>query len=142
MSRAMVHILKRPRRLRGLTLIEVLVALVIIGGSVTAMLVAQSNCLAGLKGSQMELTAQHLAKELIATWAIDKEDLHLSASGSIAGRRGWSWQRTSQRFSLVDGVSATEVTLNIEFDTGMRRSATWHRGFVWLIDDAASQKGG
>lgn len=130
-----------PRRLHGLTLIEVLVALVIIGGSVTTMLVAQSNCLGGLKGSQLELTAQHLAKELMANWKIDKEDFHSDASGSISNRRGWTWQRTARRIQVTDSATATEVTLHLEFDTGMRRTAAWRRGFVWLIDDSANQKG-
>ena len=136
-----VHTHRRRRRRHGLTLIEVLVALVIIGGSVTSMLVAQSNCLGGLKGSQMELTAQHLAKELIATWAVDKEDLHLDASGSISSRRGWTWQRVARRIPLTEDAIATEVTLHIEFDSGLRRTAVWRRGFVWLIDESASQKG-
>ena len=130
-----------PRRLHGLTLIEVLVALVIIGGSVTTMLVAQSNCRGGLKGSQLELTAQHLAKELMANWKIDKDALHSDASGSISNRRGWTWQRTARRIQVTDSATATEVTLHLEFDTGMRRTAAWRRGFVWLIDDSANQKG-
>lgn len=137
----MVHTPRRFRRLRGLTLIEVLVALVIIGGSVTTLLVAQSNCLGGLKGTQLELTAQHLAKELIANWAVDKEDLRSDASGGISDRRGWTWHRAARRVKLTDDAVATEVTLHIEFDSGMRRTATWRRGFVWLIDDSTSQKG-
>ena len=136
-----VHTPRRSRRLRGLTLIEVLVALVIIGGSVTSMLVAQSNCLGGLKGTQLELTAQHLAKEIMANWTIDKEALHSDASGTISNRRGWTWQRTTRRIQMTDSATATEVTLHIEFDTGMRGSPAWRRGFVWLIDDSTSRKG-
>lgn len=137
----MVHTHGKRRRLHGLTLIEVLVALVIIGGSVTTMLVAQSNCLVGLQGTQLELSAQHLAKELIANWAIGKENLHSDASGGIANHRGWTWQRTARRVQLTENAAATEVTLHLEFDTGLRRTAAWRRGFVWLIDESTSQKG-
>lgn len=127
-------------RRSALTLIEVLVALVIIGGSVTAMLVAQSNSLGALKGSEMELTAQHLAKELIATWAVDKEDLQSDASGGIPAHRAWTWRRATKRIALIEGTNATEVTLHVAFDSGIPRAAPWRREFVWLIDKPTGQK--
>ena len=42
---------------------------------------------------------------------------------------------------VTDSAMGTEVTLHLEFDTGIQRTTAWRRGFVWLVDDSANQKG-
>jgi len=93
------------RRWLALTLIEVVAALLILGGSATAVLVAQADSVAHLETSRLQLTAQHAARELIATWKIEKEDLTLPATGVVPGASGWTWQRSSQQLSIAERAS-------------------------------------
>lgn len=131
-SRAL-RTITRHRYPRGLTLIEVLAALVIIGGSVTTMVIAQSNCLEGLSQSRLETTAQHLARELIANWTVSGEDLHTPASGRIANRPRWSWQRSADSVSLSESKKATQITLRLTHTDQDTAGGSWSRKFVWLI---------
>lgn len=125
----------RSNRRRGMTLIEVLAALVIIGGSVTAILVAQSNSLGALKSSQLDLTVQHLAKELTAKWEVNEEDQSVSASGQVDNRDSWRWTRTTRPIRLSNQIDATEVRLALTYEADRDATRRWRREFVWLFDD-------
>lgn len=114
----------------GLTLIEVMAAVVILGASVTTMLVAQANAADRLKTAQMDSTAARIAHELIMEWRLTEEDVTGTAHGSIADVNDWRWRRTSQVIDVADGVTAVHVTLVIERDEEAARP--WSRTFDWL----------
>lgn|GEM_PF-2748244 len=124
----------RHKRCLGLTLIEVLAALVIIGSSVTAILVAQSNSLDALTSSRRDLIAQHLAKELIANWELEEEDLRIDASGRISNDSDWSWSRSARGIRVADQIAATEIRLALVCRREAEALRPWRREFIWLIE--------
>jgi len=120
---------------RGLTLIEVLAAVLLIGTSVTTMLVTQGRAVDQIRGSSRQLMAAEIARELIAGWRLTEADLTTAASGTVAARTGWTWRRTSEVLSVAAGISAREVTLELTWPADALAGASGRRSFHWLIDD-------
>ena len=119
----------------GMTLVEVVASLMILGGSVTTMLVAQSASLEQMSAARLQLIAGHQAKELIATWRLEKVDLKAPTSGAFSDMQGWSWRRTASLTKIVDGIEFQEVTLTMIYKDPDRRSTEWMRSYRWLIRD-------
>ena len=116
----------------GLTLVEVLASLVIIGGSVAAILVAQSNCLQHIEASRLQLTARDIATELIAAWRLNGSDLSMDTRGEVEGMTGWAWRRSSQPSDVLKSVKVTEVKLEIIHRDPHLPGAVWVRSYFWL----------
>lgn len=116
-----------------MTLVEVIASLVILGGSVTAMLVAQSASLDQMSTARRQLIARHEAQELIAVWRLSDADLSASANGAIEGLPGWSWRRSAERLNVTQEAELLEVTLEMVFQDPDGRSAAWVRPFRWLV---------
>ena len=120
---------------RGMTLVEVLAATLIMGGAVTVALVAQANGLRQLRLADRTLVAQDIARELIAAWRIEEQDVSSPESGRVDGRDGWRWSRSVAEATLDGGLAVTEVTLRIEYHERRGREQPWHRDFHWLERD-------
>lgn len=121
---------------RGMTLVEVLAATLIMGGAVTVALVAQASGLRQLKLADRTLVAQDIARELIAAWRIEEQDVSLPESGGVDGRDGWRWSRSVTEAKLDGGLAVTEVTLRIEYHERQGWEQPWYRDFHWLERDA------
>lgn len=130
----------RPHRpsksLRGLTLIEVIASLVIVGTCVSAMLVAQGDSLRRLADCDRQLMARNLAHELIAGWKLDGEDLRQPEAGQLEEFDGWCWRRSANEYEIIERITGTEITLCIEKCPGRATTSTWSRCYSWLITDA------
>jgi len=126
MKRDRVH-----RLARALSLVEVLASIVIIGGAVTTMLVAQSNSIATLKTARLESQADDFARNLIARWRLNSEDVSAIASGEIPGQQRWTWRRQSEPFHAGEKVQATLIMLTI-VRAGSHAEAPWVRRYQWL----------
>ncbi len=116
-----------------MTLIEVLAALMIIGGSVTTMLVTQSNALAQLETCRLQGTAQSLAKELIAEWTLEGTDVSSAEVGTFTNDKHWSWKRSATDTMVNGTVAATEITLEMRYVNPDARTAKWVREYRWLM---------
>ena len=116
------------RPTRGMTLIEVLAALVILGTAATSILVAQARAIEQAKVAALEVEAAAMANELIANWRLNEEKMADSASGRIDGQGEWSWRRTSERKELGAERSVMEVRLELTY---LADSATWSRSYFW-----------
>ena len=121
-------------RRRALTLIEVVASLLILGGSITALMVAQSNSLASLQDSRLQLAAQQMAKELIANWRIENEALTVPASGTVPDSAHWTWRRVAERVSVNEGVSVMEIILELVYTRPDRQAPSWIREYRWWIE--------
>jgi Tfp pilus assembly protein PilV len=132
----MTPTLRIDSRARGLSLVEVVAALLILGGAITVMLVAQSRALMALKSSHLELTALHLAKDLIATWDIEKPGAVRSASGTFPKEEGWSWRRSSRPLADEDMSGMVEITLELCFSGIESQEKSRCMEYVWLARTA------
>lgn len=97
----------------GLMLIEVLAALVLLGGAVVGMLVAQGRCLRQLDDARRKGTAAHLASELLDHWQLHDDVALVSDEGVFEGHPQWSWRRTAQATTVAETVEMTRVVLEI-----------------------------
>ncbi len=126
---------QRSCRRAGITLIEVVAALVIVGGSATAMLLAQARNLEKLTGSRVDLAARDIASELIGTWRLQDADLKTPSEGRVGTEFQWRWKRSAQVRPVTDAWSATEITLELTLLPleGSMRTRRWE--YTWLVND-------
>lgn len=110
---------------------EVLAALVIMGGAVTSLLLVQARSVEQVQGARLSLDAERLARELIAEWRLQRAELDTQDEGAL--ENGWRWKRTQRRVDISEHAVASEITLRIEHVTDMHRGERWIREFVWLI---------
>lgn len=114
------------------TLVEVLAAVLIIGTAVTSLVVGQAQAMKQLHASELQLTSQHLARELIANWELEEVDLKSGESGIIEGQSSWSWQRTSHfPDDMPDGVH--EIVLKLSWQGERTNNNIWTRSHRWLV---------
>jgi prepilin-type N-terminal cleavage/methylation domain-containing protein len=123
-----------PRRRRsGLTLVEVMAALIILGGAVTIMLVAQARSVNQFHAAQRSLSAGRIAGELLANWKLTGEDLTKAASGIVQNEPDWRWERYARPLMRFDDLDVTEVQLTLYHAANAGPISFWSRGFHWWI---------
>jgi Tfp pilus assembly protein PilV len=115
-------------RVRGLTLIEVVAALVLMAGVVSALLLAQGRLLGKLRGIEEQELASHLAREIIAQWKLERPT---ATQGEVEEYPGWRWIRQESTTLLVRDPLVREVTLQIVHRTadGAERTVA---SYQWL----------
>jgi len=78
----------------GLTLIEVLIAMVILSVGVSSMMLAMSRCLAVVRTARNRDVARSLLWLMDVEHPIDKQSIEeLSESGDFEDTEGYTWQR-------------------------------------------------
>jgi Tfp pilus assembly protein PilV len=125
-------------KLRGLTLVEVVASLLIMGSAMAALLVGQSRSLRQIDEAEHQLTATLIARELIANWRLEGQDLMTAGSGEILNQPGWLWTRRGERRSMANDLFVSEVTLVIECRTEVLFAASRKWEYRWLIDEPRS----
>ena len=124
-----------PSRRAGVTLLEVIAAAVILGTSVTTMLLAQGNTIEQLSLSRRQLTASAIANELIAHWRLTNENVATPSSGSVDGLAGWRWARSSESITVAEGVAVTRVILTVTFVGDGSERTNWTRVYRWIASE-------
>jgi type II secretion system protein I len=97
---------------QGMTLVEVLAALALLGVSVETLLWAQTRVIESVKNAEIRSVAAMAAEELIAEWELNEIDVREPDEGAIPGK-GWSWHRDSRPRLVTEGVELIEVRLAI-----------------------------
>jgi Tfp pilus assembly protein PilV len=115
---------------RGLSLIEVVASLVLVGTTVTALLEAHGRSLDQLHAIRTQQSASSLARELINQWKLDPAAGRLAVEDTFPSRSGWRWTRIALPFGSASQVELQEVTLRIYQTDGQGReklvtSYTW-----------------
>lgn len=123
---------------RGMTLVEVLAAALIMGGIVTTALVGQAKALRQITAAERTVQAANLARELLASWEIENRDLSSPYEGAFDTPKGWRWRRRDGSIRLAGGVEVREVTLDIEYQ-GSDTQVPWRREFRWLSQNVENE---
>ena len=138
----------------GLTLIEVLAALTILGTTITSMLVAYGQAAHQMHDARLRREAHERAAELLVRWELDAEPLDTNAQGilprtenflsasprtEIDAQDQWHWTRTVRRVRPTPQVEMNEITLTVErqYETGRRENLAT---VVWLAPVAQRQE--
>lgn len=93
-------------RARGLTLIEVVAALVILAVTTTALTVAHARSLEQLRVLRHQETAAMLAEEWLAARALEDLPAVESSSGTFEHQPGWRWALAGGPWLPDDGGPA------------------------------------
>ena len=101
------------RRARGMMLIDVLAALVLLGGTVVTLLLAQSRAVQQLAWSRQHATASMLASELLTSWRLAETDVRAPDAGVFPDHPDWSWRRTAAQTIVAETVEAIEIRLDV-----------------------------
>lgn len=118
---------------RGLSLIEVMASLLIMGTLVAAMLTSMAGSIRQMSTAEAQLRASHIARELLAEWNLKKEDLTASSSGTVDALSEWSWTRSAQKREVVPGFTVSEITLAIARTADGSQLNSWQQEFkVWV----------
>jgi Tfp pilus assembly protein PilV len=97
----------------GLTLVEVLAALVLLAGTVTAMLLTQAEALRQESATANQHTAAGVAEALIQSWRLGGNDVTVPAEGMFQSHAGWAWKRTVGPFAGKGAVELLRIRLTI-----------------------------
>lgn len=125
------------QRRAGVTLLEVIAAAVILGTSVTMMMLAQGNMIEQLSVSRRQLTAGAVAHELIARWQLTEENMTEPSSGTVDGLPGWRWARSSESTTVAQGVTVTRVALSVTHWGDGHEPTNWTRVYRWIVSENA-----
>src|ERR1700722_13565258 len=86
------HRRSNDRSRLGMTLIEVMVALVILGTLLVCAVVARGRYLRQSAIAQLKLNAIAAADSLLAQWWLDPQKVPRAASGEVPGVQKLTWQ--------------------------------------------------
>ncbi len=107
---------KRPASKHGLTLIEVLIALIILSVGVSAMMMAMSRCLAVVRTARNRETAHALIQRVEIEFPITAEEIdETSETGTFDDTPGYTWQREVTMVDAEERPGLFMVTTRIEW---------------------------
>lgn len=112
-------------RAKGLSLIEVVVSLVLIGTTATMLLTAHSRSLEQLRATSNSETASILARELITQWKLEPPDETSPMDGRFESHPKWGWAGESVPYPSQGQSELQQVTLTIH--------RTDQRGFDQIV---------
>lgn len=79
---------------QGMTLIEVLLAMLILGISIGALMTNASRCLSIIRKSRQYETARYLIQKVEREYPLDEENVANSeTAGTFEGYEGYRWER-------------------------------------------------
>lgn len=102
-----------PRRRRGLTLVEVIAALVILGTVLVGLVMARSRHAHQVATSRQRMAAVRATDELIASWWTSQAGVPEEATGSVPGSEGMAWQTRPVRNVEVESVGGRVVRVEV-----------------------------
>ena len=116
---------------RGFTLIEVVAALVLLSGTVVALINVESRSLQQLAASTHQRTAARLAEELLAHWQLQECGLCTEADGAFGDCPGWSWRRSVTQTAVTPPTGLLQIELAI-IRTDEQGEPQTVATYVWL----------
>ena len=101
---------------KGLTLIEVLLAMVILTIGVSALMVAMSRCLGVVRTARNRETARSLIRLVDIDYPIERVDMaELSESGDFEGREGYTWFRDIEMVDEEERPGLFLITIRVQW---------------------------
>ena len=112
----MNHSARRCKAKSGMTLIEVLIAMVILSVGVSSMVLAMSRCLAVVRSARNRDVAQNLLWLMAAQQPLDRLSIEeVSESGDFENVEGYIWYREVIAVDEEQRPGLFQVTSRIEW---------------------------
>ena len=117
---------RKTGRTSGMTLIEVMLAIVILGLALGALIEAASRALAVVRRARNYEQARHMLGLVEAEqplWAEDEIEAGTQSGGFESGPEGWSWERQLEDFGVDDEQKEGlfRMTTRVYWSQGERR---------------------
>lgn len=103
----------RRSRSRGLTLIEVVAAIAILGSVLVGLLLAQSRHTDQLIKARLQSSAVVATDELIAQWSTQPQGVPIDAEGSLPAVEGVTWRTLFVANAPIVEVGARVVRVEV-----------------------------
>ena len=101
---------------KGLTLVEVLLALVILSVGVSSLMMAMSRCLAVVRTARNRDVARGLVQRIDVEFPIEEVDMaDLSESGNFDNMDGYAWFRDIEIVDEEERPGLFMVTLRVQW---------------------------
>ena len=133
------HAAKRNRTQKqrtAMTLVEVMASLLVLGGAITGILLADSRSVAQIHAARQQIDAAEVARELVVNWRIEGVDLGAPSSGRARPDERWTWERTSGPRFIHEQIRMVEVVLRLRFQPTGQSDRTVDYEYHWLIHEA------
>ena len=108
-------------RPKGLTLIEVVASLAILGTLLVAVLLAEARCRRQSAGANARLAACREAESLLETWWADLEKFPRNGQGEVENQREFFWRTSTLGNQEVEKLGGRVVRLEIFSRLGASR---------------------
>jgi hypothetical protein len=129
----------KKRSTAGLTLVEVMLAVLIAGTGIAAMVAATGRCLTVVRRAKNFETARHLIGQVEVEEPLQLKDeiMDESESGAFSGRyHGFTWQRTIVDISEAEEDQGLyEVTTRVSWSDAGRASHEEVVTYVYAPED-------
>ena len=102
----------RSRR-GGVTLIETVAAVAILGSSLVALVLTSAKLTVQSRLAQDRITACEIAENQLRTWWPNPKTLPRNGSGPVAGHKGWTWRTQTTANKQADEMKGQTVVLEI-----------------------------
>lgn len=108
------------RKRSGVTLIEVLAALALLGSLAVAMVLSRGRLVEQHRLAEKKLEAVQAADVLLAQWwAADEKHVPVGLSGRIDGKPGWLWETEAIASDALVPFDAHIIRLRILDETSL-----------------------
>ena len=102
------------RRRSGVTLIEVLAALALLGSLAVAMVLSRGRLVEQHQRAEQKMQAIDIADQLLAQWwASEPKAIPVNTSGPVEGHQDWVWETASYQQRALQPFDAHIVRLRI-----------------------------
>ena len=98
---------------RGVTLLEVIVALALMGSVLVSSLLAFSKHRNQLSMAQKRIEATMIADQIVGRLASQRDGMPIGIRGTVAGKPNWIWQTTPIGFTTLATVPMRVVRFQI-----------------------------
>jgi len=84
----------------GFTLVEIMLALAVLGVGLTVLLAVRARTLRSIRGIERAAVAQSLAQRLLAEQVVAAEQMPGTKEGSVEGQHGYAYRITTRERDL------------------------------------------
>ena len=112
-------------RRRGLTLVEVVASIALLGTMLTIIILAQGRHQRQIQRARTRIKACEAAEKLLTQWYVQNEDIPIDHTGQVSGDATFDWRTRTVDSHDVERIGATIVELSIWHATADRQGCLW-----------------